>query len=563
MSLIPNMKFRYIGALLAMALLLSMAMVVMQYLLHQQSQDARVINLAGMQRMLSQRIALFSSIDSPQGLETLRLAIDDFEGNHHFLTEKEGGQYHHLNESLESLYYENPIQLHQQSLTFITLAKRHLKQPNTQLSEGILTLSQTLLPNLNQAVSLFEHQAKLNTERVRKIELLIWLLGLTVLFIEAKFVFRPMTKEITEAFRQLEASKKLADDALQSKSRFLARVSHELRTPLQALHGYLDEFIKSADAKQLEHVKSAANQLDILLYSVEDFNSLSQQDIVIERHQIQLHDVIKTACISFQLSAHNKSLTFNLALGNALNMACFGDAKRIAWLVGELVNNAIKFTERGGIQVFADIVMTQEASYLEFIVEDTGEGFDYKRLQESMRTEHFQGSQLGLQRCQLLVSALGGQLKFTARKPFGTRAELQIPVEVDIENVRSSKREKLSTNVLLVEDNLINARVIEKMLQPIAKQVTHAEHGEQALEIYQVGKFDVVLMDLNMPIMNGFEATRKIRAIDPIIPILVVTANTNSADLDKVYELGATAHLYKPLQTEVLTDKLTAMLDKR
>lgn len=76
---------------------------------------------------------------------------------------------------------------------------------------------------------------------------------------------------------------------------FLARVSHELRTPLQALHGYLDEFIKSADAKQLEHVKSAANQLDVLLYSVEDFNSLSQQDIVIERHQIQLHDVDKNS----------------------------------------------------------------------------------------------------------------------------------------------------------------------------------------------------------------------------------------------------------------------------
>lgn len=137
MSLIPNMKFRYIGALLAMALLLSMAMVVMQYLLHQQSQDARVINLAGMQRMLSQRIALFSSIDSPHGLETLRLAIDDFEGNHHFLTEKETGKYHHLNALLESLYYENPAQLHRQSLMLISLAKRHLKQPNTQLSQDI------------------------------------------------------------------------------------------------------------------------------------------------------------------------------------------------------------------------------------------------------------------------------------------------------------------------------------------------------------------------------------------------------------------------------------------
>ncbi|WP_236596553.1 response regulator [Pseudoalteromonas sp. GCY] len=562
MSLINKVKNRYIGALLAMAILLSMAMGVMQYLLYQQSQDAHIINIAGMQRMLSQRIALYSAQGNQGDREALRQAIDKFESNHEFLTKTENGEAIYLNEALAALYYQEPVQLNLQSNTFVTLSRSQLQQPTPQLVTQIFTASQHLLPNLNEAVSLFEQHARKKAEFVRKIELLIWLLGLSLLFIEAKFVFRPMAREIAETLDKLEAARKLADEALHSKSRFLARVSHELRTPLQAIQGYLDEYLNNKDIQQLQHVKSAANQLDVLLYSVQDFNNLSEQEVVIERHQVALREIIKSACIAFQLTAHKKSLAFNLALSNELDVTCYCDGKRVGWLISELVNNAIKFTERGCIQVFADLVVDEEVPYLEFVVEDTGPRFDYQQLRESMHSEHFQGTQLGLKRCQLLTSALGGRLDFIAREPTGTRATLRVPIEIDNQQTRARKMEPVSASILLVEDNLLNARVIEKMLQPIAKMVTHVEHGERALEVYEVGKFDIVLMDLNMPVMDGFEATQRLRALDPTIPILVVTANTNAEDLDKVYALGATAHLYKPLQPDVLHSKVALLLNE-
>ncbi|MCF2828854.1 MULTISPECIES: response regulator [unclassified Pseudoalteromonas] len=563
MSLISKVKNRYIGALLAMAILLSMAMGVMQYLLYQQSLDAHVINIAGMQRMLSQRIALYSAQDNQRDSEALRQAIDKFESNHEFLTKTESsGEAIYLNEALTALYYQGPVQLDLQSTTFVTLSRSRLQQSTPQLMEQIFTASQHILPNLNDAVSLFEQHARSKTEMVRKIELLIWLLGLLLLFIEAKLVFRPMAREIAEALDKLEAARKLADDALHSKSRFLARVSHELRTPLQAIQGYLDEYLRSKDTQQLQHVKSAANQLDVLLYSVQDFNNLSEQEVVIERHQVALREVIKSACIAFQLTAHKKSLAFNLALSNELDVTCYCDCKRVGWLISELVNNAIKFTERGSIQVFADLVIDEDTPYLEFVVEDTGPGFDYQQLREAVHSEHFQGTQLGLKRCQLLTSALGGRLDFSAREPIGTRAILRVPIEIDNQQVPAHTMEQVSARILLVEDNLLNARVIEKMLQPIAKLVTHVEHGEGALEVYEVGKFDIVLMDLNMPVMDGFEATERLRKLDPAVPILVVTANTNAEDLDKVYALGATAHLYKPLQPDVLHSKVALLLNK-
>ncbi|RZG09650.1 response regulator [Pseudoalteromonas sp. CO348] len=562
MSLINKVKNRYIGALLAMAILLSMAMGIMQYLLYQQSQDAHVINIAGMQRMLSQRIALFSAQEDKRDSEDLRQAIDKFESNHEFLTKTERGEAIYLNEALAALYYQEPVQLDLQSNTFVTLSRSQFQQPTPQLVEQIFTASQHILPNLNDAVSLFEQHARSKTEMVRRIELLIWLLGLLLLFIEAKLVFRPMAREIAEALDKLEAARKLADDALHSKSRFLARVSHELRTPLQAIQGYLDEYLSNKDTQQLQHVKSAANQLDVLLYSVQDFNNLSEQEVVIERHQVALREVIKSACIAFQLTAHKKSLAFNLALSNELDVTCYCDSKRVGWLISELVNNAIKFTERGSIQVFADLVVDEDTPYLEFVVEDTGPGFDYQQLREAVHSEHFQGTQLGLKRCRLLTSALGGRLDFIAREPTGTRATLRVPIEIDNQQTLARTMEQVSARILLVEDNLLNARVIEKMLQPIAKQVTHVEHGEGALEVYEVGKFDIVLMDLNMPVMDGFEATERLRTLDPTVPILVVTANTNAEDLDKVYALGATAHLYKPLQPDVLHSKVVLLLNE-
>lgn len=563
MSIGHNIRLKYTGALLAMAVLLTVAMLLMQFLLRQQSSDARVINIAGMQRMLSQRIALFSSETSSVEHHELMAALVKFEGNHQFLIQSTAGEFLHLDPQLRALYFQSPVNLDERVQQFIQSTRAFLNSPSLALAQTIRVQSQQLLPDLNRAVSLFEYHAKAKTEQVRSIEIAIWLLGLLLLVVEARFIFRPMRQQIEETLAGLEESRQLADDALKAKSRFLSRVSHELRTPLQAVQGYLDAYWQEKDERHLQYVKDASQQLDNLLYSIEDFNHLSMQEIVPERQEVELGAALKVACAAYRLSAHQKSLAFNMAISKALYMRCYCDHKRISWLLNELITNAIKFTEQGKIQVVADIVYIEQQPMLEIIVDDSGPGFDYASLQEVGESDHFQGSQLGLKRCRLLVSALGGSLRFSKIKPTGTRALLLMPVELcDELNTPTAAPIASALRVLLVEDNVLNAKVIESMLQPLAQSIHHVEHGAQALDVYDSDAFDLVLMDLNMPVMDGFEATEKLRERDQQIPILVVTANTNLTDIERAYQVGATAHVFKPLQPDDLINKITALVNQ-
>ena len=561
MSIGHNVRLKYTGALLAMAALLTVAMLLMQFLLRQQNADAHVINIAGMQRMLSQRIALFSSEPNKVQHHELMAALLKFEGNHQFLTQSSGADYPYLNAQLQRLYFDSPVNLAQRSVQFIQATRAFLEEPNSELAQAIRTQSQQLLPDLNRAVSLFEGYAEEKTEQVRSIEIALWLLGLLLLALEARFIFRPMRQKIEATLTGLEESRELADAALKAKSRFLSRVSHELRTPLQAVQGYLDAYWQEKDERHLQHVRDASQQLDNLLYSIEDFNHLSMHEIVPERQQVELGAELKVACAAYRLSAHKKSLAFNMAISKTLYMPCYCDYKRINWLLNELITNAIKFTEQGKIQVVADLIYIEQQPMLEIIIDDSGPGFDYASLQEADESEHFQGSQLGLKRCRLLVSALGGSLRLSKIKPMGTRALLLMPIELCEESSTPTAAPSTAPlRVLLVEDNVLNAKVIESMLQPLTQSIQHVEHGALALEVYDSEAFDLVLMDLNMPVMDGFEATEKLRERDQQVPILVVTANTNLADLERVYQLGATAHVFKPLQPDDLLKKITTLM---
>ncbi|MEI5639877.1 MULTISPECIES: response regulator [unclassified Pseudoalteromonas] len=563
MSIGHNVRLKYTGALLAMAVLLTIAMLLIQFLLRQQSTDANVINIAGMQRMLSQRIALFSSEPNKVQHPELMAALVKFESNHQFLTQSTAGDYPYLNAQLRQLYFAPPINLEQRSEQFIRSTREFLDDSNTELAQAIRAQSQQLLPDLNRAVSLFEQHAEDKTEQVRSLQISLWLLGLLLLAFEAWFIFRPMRQQIEATLTGLEESRELADAALKAKSRFLSRVSHELRTPLQAVQGYLDAYWQEKDERHLQHVRDASQQLDNLLYSIEDFNHLSMQEIVPERQEVELGAELKVACAAYRLSAHQKSLAFNMAISKTLYIRCYCDHKRINWLLNELITNAIKFTEQGKIQVVADLIYIEQQPMLEIIIDDSGPGFDYSSLQEAGESDHFQGSQLGLKRCRLLVSSLGGSLRFSKIKPTGTRALLLMPLELcDESNAPTSAPLTTSLRVLLVEDNVLNAKVIESMLQPLAQSIQHVEHGAQALDVYNSDAFDLVLMDLNMPVMDGFEATERLRERDPQVPILVVTANTNLADIERAYQVGATAHVFKPLQPDDLINKIAALVNQ-
>ncbi len=556
-----NVKTKYRMALFVMASLITTNMVIMQYLFIQQADDANVINIAGMQRMLSQRIALLSDSVGSEQYTQFKNSIERFEQNHDFLLQDDGRDYKFLTPELMQLYFSAPVELDKQVQAFIQLAKVQIQTPSSESKRLLMATSQQILPRLNDAVTLFEQMSEDKTQRLREVEAVLWLLGLLVLFIELRFVFNPMHQRIHSTLKQITQAKQEAEDALQSKSRFLARVSHELRTPLQAAQGYLHLFRENKSQNYLQETERSIQQLGHLIASVEDFNKLKNQEIVIESQRTHLQEIVKSACLPYRLKAHEKSLNFNLALSNDLDVCCHCDQTRVAWLIGELIENAIKFTERGSVQIFADLLVLESDTFLEILVEDSGPGFDYETWLESHQNEHFQGIQLGLQRCKLLASAMGGSLSFHPIEPVGTRAYLSLPLKFEHNHQLESCTSVLGAKLLLVEDNTLNAKVIEKMLQSIVRSIDHAEHGKRALELFSDNDYDLIIMDLNMPVMNGFEAIAAIRETDHTIPIIVVTANTSEEDILKAYKMGATAHLFKPLQPDALQQKTLMLLN--
>jgi CheY-like chemotaxis protein len=234
-----------------------------------------------------------------------------------------------------------------------------------------------------------------------------------------------------------------------------------------------------------------------------------------------------------------------------------------------LLDNAVKFTEQGIVSLSAWVELPnpdEDESGWRFYceVEDSGPGFNMAHVnapptENNLDRHHFQGLQLGLARCNLILAIMSGELTFVARQPHGTKASLSVPLKrlPELDQALGITRCK----VLLVEDNLLNAKIIEKMLESLELTSIHASHGGQAIEVLAHQSFDVILMDLNMPIMDGFKAIKEIRQTLALsIPILVLTANTSEQAIKSAMQLGATDYLFKPVEQDALERALIKIL---
>ena len=572
-NIVKSIRKRYRWALIAIALLISVSALLMQYVFSVQKYDAKIINIAGKQRMLSQKIAWHSNAlinqtaNNEQHLKSLAHSLGLFEQGHTFLlTKNEQGEAIYLNAALVDLYYAAPGNLDAEVSSFIKQAKKLLTQQE-QANPVMFSVGEieALLKKLDTAVSLFEQQAVTKVNWVANIELLCWFLTLALLLIELRFVFMPMERQVLQTLLEYQQQKEFAEQVSQNKEHFIARASHEFRTPLQGLISSINELTIPSSQQQIKRqAQYCSTRLLAMLGELQDLQALSLNRWSLKPTSDNLLTTLNKILAVYEYGCTEKGLKLITELAPNLDCAVIVDHARLQQIVSELLNNALKFTEQGEVTVIATLNNHQ----LELSIKDSGCGFshpvDQLELDNNQQSNHFQGLRTGLTRVQYIVNALNGDIRFENNHPQGAIVFLSLPLEMDTSETKPTRLPD-DLKCLVVEDNPLNMLVLTKLLSSLNIQVESAENGKVACEMAAENSYDVIFMDLNMPVMDGFEATKLLHEKDKTRPIIVVTANTSDSDIARAKACGAISHIHKPIDQQsiiaALNDALLTEVD--
>jgi signal transduction histidine kinase/CheY-like chemotaxis protein len=392
-----------------------------------------------------------------------------------------------------------------------------------------------------------------------------------------------------------------AEKSSQVQSEFLSTMSHEIRTPLNAVIGMSNLLLmnnpRQDQSENLDILKFSANNLLAIVNDVLDFNKIESGKVVFEKIKFNLVDLMQNICGGQIIKAEEKGLLFKLDIDSTLRRkVIFGDPTRLTQIIFNLVSNAIKFTSQGNVWVRVTCLEDRHNNItVGFSVKDTGIGIKKENLetifepftQESITTtRQYGGTGLGLaivkrllelQSIQMYVSSNvdeGSEFSFNMEFPVSTeiipqpkerpaaplqqQSHQQEPVLAEIEDPGSSLR------VLIAEDNPVNVMLMKKLFSKWKIVPTIAENGERAVEIVQYGNFDIILMDLQMPVMNGFDASMEIRKMtDPAksnIPIIALTASALFDIRDQVTNAGMNDYVAKPFKPDELMEKIQNLI---
>jgi signal transduction histidine kinase/ActR/RegA family two-component response regulator len=383
---------------------------------------------------------------------------------------------------------------------------------------------------------------------------------------------REQRKIITE----LVESQKMAFAATKAKSNFLSVISHELRTPLNGIVGATDLLIEEQNEQQIkkyrEVLRYSTDHMLQIINGVLDYSKIEAGKIVLEKRSFNLLSTIQRVVNSFEGQMAEKNLTLIQAFDQQINTYVESDDLRIAQVLNNLISNAIKFTQNGGITVTVKILESNDNQLqVYFSVADTGIGiasdkidnvFDSFEQAEQGITRKYGGTGLGLSISRELVHLLHGQLKLESQPSVGSNFYFTLPLlkkRLSATNIYAPiiiPKQKLDLNVLVADDNDVNLLLINSFFKKWGVQYTNASNGKVAVDLFAKNEFDMVLLDLNMPELNGYEALEAIRKINSEVPILAFTA---AAYENMAQDLGAKGfddYITKPFKPNEVYEKI-------
>lgn len=405
--------------------------------------------------------------------------------------------------------------------------------------------------------------------------------------------YREEELEKEQAYQEeLKKAARKAESANISKTQFLQRMSHDIRTPINGIRGmvsigdyYKDDMQKQAECRK--KIWEASGLLLELVNEVLDMGKLESGEIVLESRPFDLLKLSDEICDVLDKQAAERGITISREKPNVKHSELIGSPLHLKRLLMNILSNAIKYNkDNGSIHLnCCEVESTDETAVIEFTCADTGIGMSkeyQKHLFEPFTQENskarttYEGTGLGMAITKSLVDKMGGTITFESEQGVGTTYHITIPFEIDknqeVEengSIEAAEASISGMHVLLVEDNELNMEIAEFMLQNEGVTVETATNGEEAVQKFDASKpgtYDAILMDVMMPVMDGHEATGKIRALSredaATIPIIAMTANAFADDRKKAFEAGMNEHLTKPLEVGALI-KVLARFKKR